>query len=193
VEPASLGGAQIEGDRAAKIAVIEYSDFQCPYCGRFANETFPEFEKQYVQSGKVLFAFRQFPLESIHPYALKAAEATECAADQGKFWALHTLTFADQSHLDDTALFEHAAKTGLDVQRFGKCLRGDVASRVRADEQTGQRMLVSGTPTFFIGTIQADGRVKVVRRLSGAVPFEQFKAAVDKVMTSPAVVTRKSN
>ena len=192
-DPASLDGAHLEGDRAAKIAVIEFSDFQCPYCGRFATQTFPQFEKEYVDAGKVLFAFRQFPLESIHSFALKAAEASECAGEQGQFWKMHTLTFADQAHLDDAALRDRAVKADVNVQQFDKCLRGDVEARVRADEEAGKRMLVSGTPTFFVGTIQADGRVKVMKRLSGAVPFDQFKGAVDAVMSSALAVARKSN
>lgn len=192
IEPATLDGAQIEGNRAAKVAVIEYSDFQCPYCGRFANETFPQFEREYVHSGKVLFAFREFPLESIHPYAMKAAEVAECAADQGRFWRMQALTFADQAHLDDTALRERAAKAAMDLERFDKCMKGDVASRVHADEEAGKGMLVAGTPTFFVGTVQADGRVKIVTRLSGAVPFDRFKATIEAVMSAPTVA-RRSN
>lgn len=193
VDPASLAGAQVEGDRAAKIAVIEFSDFQCPYCGRFAMQTFPQFEKEYVVPGKVLFAFRQFPLESLHPFALRAAEAAECAGEQGQFWKIHALTFADQTHLDGAAVHERAVKAGLDVRRFDKCLRGHAETQVRADEQAGRQMLVAGTPTFFIGTVQTDGRVKVVKRLSGAVPFDEFKAAVDSVMASAQATVRKAN
>lgn len=193
MDPASLDGAQVEGNRTAKIAVIEYSDFQCPYCGRFATETLPEFEKRYVKTGKVLFAFRQFPLESIHQHALKAAEAAECAADQGQFWKMQALTFGDQQHLDDEALRDRAAKAGLDLSRFDKCIQGDVASRVRSDEQAGKRMLVAGTPTFFFGTIQSDGRVKILKRMSGAVPIDQFAATVDAVMATPGVVARKTH
>jgi protein-disulfide isomerase len=193
VDAESLDGAQVEGNRAAKIAVVEFSDFQCPFCGRFAAQTFPQFKKEYVDAGKVLFAFRQFPLESIHPFALIAAEAAECAGDQGQFWKMHTLTFADQTHLQKAALRDHAVEAGLNVGQFDECLHGDVEARVRADEQAGRRMLVSGTPTFFFGTVQADGRIKVVKRLSGAIPFEELKAAVDDLMASAPNVTHKSN
>ena len=193
VDPVALDGAQLEGDRAAKVAIIEFSDFQCPYCGRFATQTFPQLEKEYVQSGKVLFAFRQFPLESIHPFALSAAEAAECAGEQGEFWKMHTLTFADQAHLDEAALHDRAAKTGLNVKRFDRCLHGHVKALVKADEQVGNRMLVTGTPTFFFGTVQPDGRVKVLKRLAGAVPFDRFKAAVDSIMASAPTVSRRSN
>jgi protein-disulfide isomerase len=192
-ELASLDGAQLEGNSTATIAVIEFSDFQCPYCGRFAVQTFPQFEKEFVQAGKVLFAFRQFPLESIHPFALSAAKATECAGEQGQFWKMHMLTFADQAHLDDAALHNHAVKAAVNVEQFEKCLRGDVEDRIRADEQAGKRMLVSGTPTFFLGTVQVNGRVKVLKRLSGAVPFGQFKSAIEAVMSAAGTISHKSN
>jgi protein-disulfide isomerase len=185
VEPASLEGAQIEGNRAAKVAVIEYSDFQCPFCARFATETLPAFEKAYVEPGKVMFAFRQFPLESIHANALEAAKAAECAGEQGQFWALHALTFADPLHLDQASLRARALKTGVDAHKFEECLEGEAIQRVRADEETGRLLLVSGTPTFFLGKVQPDGRVKILKRLAGAVPFSQFKTTLDEIIGTP--------
>lgn len=184
LDPAPLEGAQIEGSRTAKIAVIEYSDFQCPYCGRFAKDTFPQVEKDYVQSGKVLFAFRQFPLEAIHPYALGAAEAAECAGDQGQFWKMHTLTFADQQHLDGAALRDHAQSVGLNISLFDKCLKSYAADRVRADEEAGKHMLVAGTPTFFFGMVEPDGKVKVKKRLSGAIPLAEFRDVLATLLAS---------
>lgn len=192
VTPAPIDGAQLEGDRHAKVAVIEYSDFQCPFCGRFARDTFPQVEKEYIRPGKVLFAFRQFPLESIHANALRAAEAAECGADQGHFWELHTLLFAEQQQLDDANLRERATRAGLAVDRFDSCMQGDVATRVRADAQTGKRLFVEGTPTFFFGTIQPNGTVKITKRLSGAVPFDQFKAAIEFVANVPPGVARRN-
>lgn len=193
-DPVALDGAQLAGNHAAKIVVIEYSDFQCPFCGRFARETLPQFEKDYVQPGKVLFAFRQFPLESIHANALRAAEAALCAGDQNRFWQMHSAIFENQQLLDEVTLRDRAREAGVDVARFDSCLRGDdVANRIRADEKTGMHMLVTGTPTLFLGAIQADGRVKIVKRLSGALPFEQLKAAVDSVIAAPAILAGKSN
>ena len=178
-EPISLDGAHLQGSRAAKIAVVEYSDFQCPYCGRFARETLPDIERTYVEPGKVLYAFRQYPLESIHPFALKAAEAAECAGEQGQFWRMHDLNFADQTHLDEPKLRERAKTVGLNAEQFDRCLRGDVAERVHADARTGTAFAVTGTPTFFVGVPQGDGRIKVVKRLSGALSFAEFSAILD--------------
>ncbi|MGH7634592.1 MAG: DsbA family protein, partial [Gemmatimonadaceae bacterium] len=85
-EPQSLDGAPILGDPAAKVVIIEYSDFQCPFCGKFARETLPGFEKKYVSTGKAKIVFRHVPLEQAHPFALGAAVAAECAEQQGRFW-----------------------------------------------------------------------------------------------------------
>ena len=191
VDPAPIAGAQFEGDRQAKIAVIEYSDFQCPFCGRFARETLPQFEKEYVRAGKVLFVFRQFPLESIHANALRAAEAAQCAGDQGRFWELHTLLFADQKQLDAASVRDNARRAGVNVDQFDKCMDSDIATRVRADAQTGKRLVVQGTPTFFVGTVQSNGMVKIVKRLSGAITFATFKEAVDSVSTPVVASTAK--
>jgi len=189
-DPLSLDGAQLEGTRAAQVAVIEFSDFQCPYCGRFARDTWPSIRKGYVETGKVLFAFREFPLESIHKAALQAAEAAECAGQQNAFWKMHDLMFADQTHLETAALEARAHDSGLDVSKFDVCLTGSVDAKVKSDERTGVGLAVSGTPTFFLGRLQADGRVKVVRRLSGAMPAPDFGAAIDAVLkgseTKPA-------
>lgn len=180
--PLSLDGAQLEGTRTAQVAVIEFSDFQCPYCGRFARDTWPSIRKGYVETGKVLFAFREFPLESIHQSALHAAEAAECAGEQNAFWKMHDLMFADQAHLETAALKARAHDSGLDISKFEGCLTGSVDEKVKSDERTGVGLGVSGTPTFFIGRLQVDGRVKVVRRLSGSMPAPDFGAAIDAVL-----------
>lgn len=189
-DPLSLDGAQLDGTRAAQVAIIEFSDFQCPYCGRFARDTWPLIRTSYVETGKVLFAFREFPLESIHKSALQAAEAAECAGQQNAFWKMHDLMFADQTHLEAATLKARAQDSGLDVSRFEECLTGSVDAKVKSDEKTGVGLAVSGTPTFFLGRLQADGRVKVVRRLSGSMPAPDFGAAIDAVLkgsdTKPA-------
>lgn len=184
-EPVSLEGAKLEGPRTAQVAVIEFSDFQCPYCGRFARDSWPSIRKAYVESGKVLFAFREFPLEAIHASALTAAEAAECAGQQDAFWKMHDLIFADQLHLDPGALESRAQKGGLDVTKFKGCLNTLGDSTVKADEKIGVSLAVAGTPTFFLGRIQSDGRVKVLRRLSGALPATDFGAALDAVLATP--------
>jgi protein-disulfide isomerase len=181
-EPISLEGAQVQGSRTASVVVIEYSDFQCPYCGRFARDTLPNLERIYVKTGKVLFAFREFPLESMHPFAFGAATAAECAGEQGQFWKMHDLNFADQAHLDDPALHAKAQAQGLNREQFDRCLKGEVIDKVHADQKTGTALAIKGTPTFLLGRLQSDGRVKVLQRLSGALPIAEFSSALDALL-----------
>jgi len=96
VKAVDLGNAQRKGNSNAKVIVVEFSDFECPYCGRFFSQTLPSLQKEYIDTGKVLFAYKQFPLTSIHANAQKAAEASLCAADEGKFWEYHDRLFKSQ-------------------------------------------------------------------------------------------------
>lgn len=180
--PLSLTGAELMGSKTARVAVVEYSDFQCPFCSRFARETLPALETGYVRSGKVLFAFRNFPLASLHPFAEGAAEAAVCAGRQGHFWEMHDELFKDQKQLDQPSLFRHAQALRLDAALFGSCLQGEAAAQVQADSQDGQAVGVSGTPAFILGVIQPDGRVRAVKRLSGAQPVRQFQVVLDSLL-----------
>ena len=185
VEPLSLAGAKVLGSRTAKVGIEEYSDFQCPYCAAFARDTLPSLIQKYVDAGKVLIAFRYFPLESIHPRALRAAEAAECASQRGQFWKMHDQIFGNRTDLTDEALRTQAVSAGVDGSSFDKCLADAPADRVKADASTGSALGITGTPTFFIGTIQADGRLLAKRRLSGALPLTQFVALVDELLGVP--------
>lgn len=181
-QPLSFDGAPLKGNRSAKIAIIEYSDFQCPYCGQFARETLPQLDKRYFETGRVMFAFLNFPLEKIHPFALQAGEGAECARHQGKFWEMHDRMFRNQKGLDTGSLTAHARALELDMREFGKCLQGQVTERIRSDASAAARLTVSGSPTFFIGILQQDGKVKVLERLVGARPAEEFQRILDPLL-----------
>jgi protein-disulfide isomerase len=178
----SLEGAAIKGDRNAKVAIIEYSEFECPYCARFASETLPALDKSYLATGKVLFAFRHMPLEKIHPSALLAAIAAECAGRQGRFWHMHDRLFQLPKPFTVAALREEARDLDLDSQRFSTCLDGEAIASVRKDMATAKALRITGTPTFLIGHIQPDGRVKVTHLLSGARPVAQFAGILDSLL-----------
>jgi protein-disulfide isomerase len=165
------------------VALIEFSDFQCPYCGKFAREILPELEKQYVSGGQVVMAFRQLPLPN-HQFAQKAAEAAECAGRQDRFWPMHDAMFQDQKQIDEAGLRQSAQRLGLDPRRFSDCLIGETSERVKRDANEAKSLRVSGTPTFLFGYVQADGRVKVVKRFSGAQPVAQFRAALDPLLAA---------
>lgn len=179
-EPVSLDGAVIKGAKSARIALIEYSDFQCPFCARFAREILPALEEKYIRSGKVLMAFRHYPLPN-HPLAQKAAEAAECAGQQGKFWEMHDALFQDPKRLTRVDLLSRAQALGLNINQFDGCLGGTMADDVRTDAESARNLGISGTPAFLIGIVQPDGRVRVSRRVSGAQPVAAFEEALDQM------------
>jgi protein-disulfide isomerase len=154
------------GPKDAPITIVEFSDFECPYCGA-AHDTVEQVMSTYA--GKVRLVYRQFPL-SFHPHAEKAAEASLCAADQGKFWEYHDVLFKNQKKLDPTDLKAFASEVGMDGQKFGQCLEsGDKKKAVDADQQAGLAAGVGGTPAFFINGIF----------LNGALPIDEFKKVID--------------
>ena len=178
----TLDGEPMKGDKNAKVVLVEFTDYQCPFCARHVHGTMPQIEAEYVKTGKVRYVTREFPLESIHPQAFKAAEAALCAGDQGKYWEMHARLFANQRALAPAELTAHAQAVGLDQTKFTQCLEGGTkAARVRKDLADGAKAGVSGTPAFFIGV--ADGaNVKVTRTIKGAHPFASFKEAIDGVL-----------
>lgn len=138
-----------------------------------------------MKTGKVQYAVREFPLESIHPQAFKAAEAALCAGEQGKYWEMHGQLFANQRALAPADLASYAQGLGLDQAKFVQCLEGGRhAPRVRGDLADGQRAGMTGTPTFFIGVADGKGAVKIVQTLRGAQPYAAFKSAIDNVLAT---------
>jgi protein-disulfide isomerase len=178
-----LEGSQTKGNKSAKAAIVVYSDFQCPYCGAFARTTWPRIEKEYVETGRLLAAFRHFPLAN-HEFAQGAGEAAECAARQGSFWQMHDRIFADQQRLDLVNLRSSAAAIGLDSRLYDACMKGDATGRVKTDLEGGRTLAVTGTPTFFIGILEEGGRVDVKQRFTGAKGFDQFRMAIDSVLAT---------
>jgi len=162
----SAAKGAVKGPAGAPIEIIEFSDFQCPFCLR-ANPTVEQVLKTY--GDRVRFVYRHFPLGN-HPNARPAAEASQCAAEQGKFWEYHDRLFANPSKLSDADLKQHAAALGLDAAKFNGCVdTHKYKAQVDADMQAGEEAGVNGTPAFFV-----NGRM-----LSGAQPFDQFKRLID--------------
>ena len=165
VEVAAEGPSK--GPSSAPVTIVEFSDFECPYCSK-AEETVKQVMKNY--DGKVRLVYRDFPLP-FHPHAAKAAEAAQCAADQGKYWEMHEKLFASQQKLDVPALKGYAKELGLDQGKFDKCIdSGDKAKVVEANKAAGSKVGVTGTPAFFINGYQ----------LTGAQPYEEFKSLIDQ-------------
>ena len=182
----SLEGAPTKGSRVAKLVVVEYADFQCTYCARFAQTILPELDRTYVTPGRILFAFRHLPLRSIHPQAQRAAQLAECSARQGKFWEMHDLLFMSSGRLDEILDSRSIGKLGLDMNGLNNCLGSDSSNRVQKDGTEAATLGISGTPTFLIGSIQPDGRVKVARVVSGMRTFKEMQTVISEALTSSA-------
>jgi protein-disulfide isomerase len=144
----------IQGPATAPITLVEYGDYQCPYCGQ-AYPIVKELQKRL--GTRLRFVFRNFPLSTMHPHAEHAAEAAETTGAHGKFWEMHDMLYENQEALDDAALVQYASALGLDPTRFTSDMtRHTQAARVREDFMSGARSGVNGTPTFFINGVRHD-------------------------------------
>src|SRR5213593_127493 len=167
IEVAAAGRPERGGGAKAPITIIEFSDYQCPFCGR-AEGVVDEVMKHY--GNKVRLVYRDFPLP-MHPQARPASEAANCANAQGKFWEYHAALFANQTALDEDKLKEYAKNVGLDAAKFDQCLKDKpFKAAIDRDVADGEKVGVNGTPAFFI-----NGRM-----LSGAQPFDKFKEVIDE-------------
>jgi protein-disulfide isomerase len=174
----------VKGDRKARLVLVEFSDYQCPFCARFVTETFPQIEKDYIKTGKLKYVFRDFPITSAHKDALKAAMAAGCALDQGKYWEMHDRLFENQAAFTVYNLTQHAEALGLNKETFQRCLNNnEYATEVQNDFADGTKAGVNQTPYFFLGVTEANSpKVKVLTVISGAKPYAVFKAAIDNAL-----------
>ena len=180
-----VGNAPFRGKVDAALTLVEFSDYQCPFCARHARETFPQIQRDFIDTGQLKYVFRNFPLAEIHRDAFKAAEAALCAGDQGKFWDMHHRLFANQAALGPAHAPLHAQSVGVDTPPFRQCLdSGKYAPEIRRDLEDGRKAGVRSTPTFFLGASDAtDSTIKVVRVLVGAQPYARFKDAIESLLT----------
>ena len=177
----SVGDGPALGNADAPITIVEFSDYQCPFCKRHSTNTLAALKASYIDTGKVRYVFRGFPLDSIHPYARKAAEAAHCAGDQGKFWDMHDVMFTNQGELMQDNLKGFARDMKLDVDVFNACLDGGkYAKTVEADVAAGSAAGVTGTPKFFIGKAKPDGTMAATA-INGAQPAAVFSQVIDRL------------
>jgi protein-disulfide isomerase len=162
------------GKKEAPITVVEFTDYQCPYCQSFHLNTFPEIRKLYLDTGKVRFLSRDLPLD-FHASAFHAAEAARCAGDQDQFWKMRDLLVADPSHLTENDLLVHAESMGLKMEPFRACLSsGKYREAIQKDAADAASLGVSGTPSFIVGRTTPDGVDGSL--LVGAQPLAAFEA-----------------
>jgi protein-disulfide isomerase len=168
------GSGPGRGAATAQIVMVEFSDFQCGYCRKFAFETLPKLEERYIRTGKMRFIYRHMAV--LGPPSVQAAQAASCAFEQGKFWEYHDTLFRSKSPLafSATQLKQYATDLKLDAQGFATCLdSGRYAERIRAETTIGKVLGASGTPAFLV-----NGQLAI-----GAYPFETFREAIDAMLT----------
>lgn len=173
VDPESLlDDDAVKGDPDAPVTIVEFSDYECPFCGRHFQQTYPQIVTNYIDTGKVKLVYRDFPL-SFHPQAQKAAEAAECAGEQGKYFEMHDKLFENQQTLSVANYKTWAGELGLSQTAFDECLdSGSMAAEVATDMSAGQAAGVTGTPGFFVNGV----------KISGAQPYSVFETAIEAAL-----------
>jgi len=184
VSSVNVRGEPFRGTNTARVAVIEYSDFGCSFCGRYAREIFPRLDEDYIKPGKLRYYFRDLP-EPKETNSWFKARAARCAGDQGKFWELHDLLFNAQSasEKDVTSL---AQTLGLDTEKFNQCLLSEkYLVNIQRSVAGAKKMGLFGTPAFLVGAISEDGDFVMVKRvLVGTESYESMKSILDELMAA---------
>lgn len=177
----SLEGDPVRGDENASLVLLEFSDYQCPFCGRHTKNTSPQLIKEYVDTGIIRYAFKDLPLERIHKEAFLAAMAANCAGEQNQYWSMHGLLFENPKAIEPVA--PYAEQLGLDMDQFNECIASErYAQEVRDDLAEARKLGISSTPTFIFGKPNPDGSVSGVRLVKGAVAFSKFKEEIDALL-----------
>ncbi|HUD19347.1 MAG TPA: DsbA family protein [Patescibacteria group bacterium] len=174
-----VGHFPVLGNKNAKVTIVEFADLRCPFCEQFVTNTYPQLQKDYIDTGKVKFAFRQYAF--LGPASTVAANAVECANDQGKFWDMHDYFYKNQPPETDTSMYttdkltQVAGTLGMNTDEFQSCLSSNKDNaQVNSDFTAGQQGGVTGTPTFFINGTP----------IVGAVPYDQLKTEIDAALKS---------
>jgi protein-disulfide isomerase len=177
---------QMRGNRTASVVLVEFGDYECPYCRAFASNTMKQIEHDYIDSGRIGFVFHDLPLESSHPHAFNAALAALCAGEQGHLWEMNHKLLAESSVLDRENLFRDAETMKLDMTKFQGCFADDKTStRLRQRMREAGEIGIDGTPTFVVGIRKpGSNRIKGLRMIEGGYPYEVFKATLDMLLAT---------
>jgi protein-disulfide isomerase len=184
---ASVAGAPYKGQVDAPVTLIEYSDYQCPFCARNYREVLPLLEKEYIETGKVKFVMRENPIPQLHKNAMNASMAALCAGDQGKYWEMHNVMFDNQRQLDVDNLKSFANDLGLDAAEFNDCLDSKKHEKqVQNDMADSNELGMSGTPGFLLGLTDSENpeNVNLTVYIKGAKSIENFRASINSLLDS---------
>jgi protein-disulfide isomerase len=179
----AIAGEPSKGSPTAKVTLVEVSDYHCPFCRRHMQSTQPQIEADYVNTGKIQYVFIDYPIEQLHPEAFRAHEAANCAGDQGKYWEMHAKLFAQPTR-DLGLLVAQAQELGIDAGKLRACLDGGkYAKPVRESVARMEQLGVNSTPTFLLGATPAAGQpMRIAKVVKGAVPYGEFKKAIESVL-----------
>ncbi|MGP0593274.1 DsbA family protein [Nitrospira sp. T9] len=171
------------GSQQAKVAIVEFTDYQCPYCAKYHSDTFENLKKEYIDTGKVQYVLRDFPLD-FHVYAKGAAIAANCAGEQDAYWHMNHQLFSNQSELGDGLYQKLAQSLGLNMDQFESCVNShEQVQKVDADVVYGQEIGVNGTPTFFIGRVE-NGELTDPKEVSGTQPLSAFSKIIEPLLVN---------
>ncbi len=169
---ALLDDDAVKGDPKAPVTIVEFSDYECPFCARFYQQTLSQIDEKYIKTGKVKLVYRDFP-SGFHQQAQKAAEAAECAGEQGKYYDMHNALFEKGVQGGVASFKQYAKELKLDSAKFDKCLdSSQMASEIRKDTADGAAAGIQGTPGFFVNGVE----------ISGAQPFEVFQQVIEAAL-----------
>jgi protein-disulfide isomerase len=191
-QPLTIAGRPSRGNPRAKVTVVEYSDYECPYCGQYVADVYGQIDRDYIKTNKINYVFKNYPITQLHPASIKAHKAAACAGDQGRYWEMHDKLFADQRNFNLDRFVEHASMLKLDAVAFRACLEStkheDVIQQDVLEAQNGG---VQGTPVFVFALTDPNGKqITPARVLVGAQPYAAFKDAIDAMLAQANPGTR---
>ena len=181
----SVADAPYIGKKDAPVTVVEFLDYQCPFCRKYHETVEPQITKDYVSTGKVKYAIRQLPLTSLHPASVECSQAVLCAGDQGKYWEMAGDVIKNPKNVAPADLSGYAKGLGLETASFDKCLSsGKYKERVEAEGAMGEKLGLSGTPSFVVGLTDSSdpSKLKATEVIRGAQPYAQFKQTIDGLL-----------
>jgi protein-disulfide isomerase/uncharacterized coiled-coil protein SlyX len=179
--------APVKGNPKAPVVIVEFSDFQCPFCARFFRESLKQIDADYIKKGLARMYYLHLPLQQIHPQAVPAAVASECAARWGKFWEMHDVLFQNYTMLAAEDLRRYMGSVGLKPSDYDECVNDNqIVKKIQGDMEKARDLGLTGTPSFVIGLTMPDGRI-VGKRVVGAQPYTVFKSTIERVLTATQV------
>jgi protein-disulfide isomerase len=186
--PASLdmSGAPFKGSATSTVALVEFSDYECPYCIRHFTQVMPDIQRTYIDTNKIRYMFRDFPIDELHPQSIRAHVAAHCAVEQGKFWDLHNRLFSKAGSHTPEELDARARESGLNQTAFDACVAADkYSASIRQSTAFAISLGASGTPFFIVGKFDPKtNQLTQLKPIPGAYPFAQFQQYIDAALAN---------